>query len=255
MTSSQDRRWLVERVALDEAPAGTELTASERQRLAELASDDKAILATYPKAEVAAEVRRRLRVAEAASAYRRRRVATAVAPALAVAAALVLFVRVGTTPPGGKGVEPEVTRLKGGALVVHRKTADGSDVLRNRDVARAGDRIQLGFQLEGSAYVSLVSIDGRGVVTLHLPTEGQPAPVKFEPGRVQLPFSYELDDAPSFERFILVTSDGIFSVRQVQAAAPQLAAKPEDVAVAARLDLPPGLSQRDFVLTKETSDE
>ncbi len=253
MTASEDRTWLVERVALDEAPPGTALTRSERRRLAELRADDDVIRAAYPKAEVAAEIRRRQRVERVASAEGRRRISMVLVPALAVTSAFVLFVRSEPSAPTDPRREPEVTRFKGSALLVHRKTPDGAIRLHTGDVAGAGDRIQLGLRLDHAVFTVLLSVDGRGVVSQHLPAEGRSEPVRLEPGAVTLPFSYELDDAPKFERFFLVTSKQAFSLELIRRAAHTLAAKESDIAVRAPLDLPPGLTQLDFVLMKGDS--
>ena len=250
MSTSRDRKWLVERVALNEAPPGTELTESERRRVAEMATDDDAIRAAYPKAEVVAEILRRERVNRTVVSPTGWRGAAIVAPAIAVAAAFVLVTRVGTPPPGSDGRAVEVTRLKGAALVIHRKTEDGSALLRNGDVAQAGDRLQLGLRLDRPTYAVLLSIDGRGVVTPHLPSAGEPSPARLDPGSIQMRFSYELDDAPAFERFFLVTSERTFSPQLVRQAISRLSALPADVAVKTPLDLPSGLGQLDFVLKK-----
>ena len=248
MTSSRNREWLVERVALDEAPSDVELTASERDRLAELVADDESIRAAYPKASVAAEILRRDRTRRASASAHRSRTLNWLAPAVAVAAAFVLFLSIGTSPQPDPG--REATRLKGAAIVVHRKTVDGADVMKSGDTAAAGDRIQLGFRLDRAAFGALVSIDGRGVVTFHLPSEVNAPAVQLEAGVAQLPYSYELDDAPAFERFVLVTSERSFSLDAVKQAAAKLAELSTVDAVRAPLDLPDGLGQLDFVLLK-----
>ena len=251
MTASKDRQWLVERVALQEATVGTELTASEQARLAELRADDEAIRVAYPAAEVAAEVRRRLRVEQVrATTGGGRRLSMVLAPALAATAAAALLV--GVEPAPGPGDRPgrEVTRLKGAALVLHRKTETGSAPLRTGDAATAGDRIQVGYRIDRAVFAVLLSIDGRGVVTHHLPVEGAATPSRLEPGAHQLPFSYQLDDAPAFERFILVTSPRSFSADEVRQAADRLARQAADVALKAPLELPDALAQLDFVLMK-----
>ena len=51
----------------------------------------------------------------------------------------------------------------------------------------------------------LVSIDGRGVATLHFPDDVDPTALAHG-GAMALDHSYELDDAPGFERFLRVTA-------------------------------------------------
>lgn len=97
-----------------------------------------------------------------------------------------------------------------------------------------------------AAFGVVVSIDGRGHVTRHLPEEGAAAAAL--DGREQaLPHAYELDDAPAFERFVLVTGPRAFDVAAVLAAA---AALPREEARTRALSLPDGLAQRSVVLDK-----
>jgi hypothetical protein len=96
----------------------------------------------------------------------------------------------------------------------------------------------------------IVSIDGRGVLTRHLPAHGGQA-VPLDPGPATLPESYELDDAPAFERFYLVTADAPFPVETVVEAVMRRHARPEGAGGDGRLDLPPSLEQSTFVLRKE----
>jgi hypothetical protein len=72
----------------------------------------------------------------------------------------------------------------------------------------------------------IISIDGRGVVTLHYPEEGH-APAKLELNRkVLLPRAYQLDDAPGFERFFYLSSKNPVNVGAVMEAARSLARDP-----------------------------
>lgn len=255
------RTWLVERAALGEAPPGAELTAEERRRVEALRAENDAALAEHPPARVAAEIQRRL----ARSDRGRRlglapRVVFVAGPALAVATLVVTVVREpsgpdapsGPTPSTATPADPEAVRIKGAAdLLAHRKTARGSAPLRSGDVVAPGDRVQLGVRLDAPAHVVVVSIDGRGVTTLHVPTDAAMPPPRFDAGATSLPFSYELDDAPRFERFFLVTAAGSFSTREVVTAAETLAAQPAAVAARAPLALPANLAQLDLRLRKD----
>ena len=251
MNVSRDRQWLVERVALGEAPADTTLTASEQQRLAELTADDEAIRSMYSKGDVSAEVRRRQRVEAVRARSELRRGWPMLASGLAATAAVALWVFVpgGAKDPGAIA-RMEQTRLKGAGLILHRKTAEGSDTLISGERARAGDRIQIGYRLDQASFAVLLSVDGRGVVTYHVPSDGRFEPVQRDAGHHQLSFSYQLDDAPAFERFFLVTSDRAFAIAEVRRAAARLSQKPRSVALTEPLALPGGLSQLDFVLIK-----
>ncbi|MDE2832664.1 MAG: hypothetical protein OXN20_21310, partial [Gemmatimonadota bacterium] len=61
----------------------------------------------------------------------------------------------------------------------------------------------------------IVSVDGRGTVTRHLPASGTSAVRLIQGDPVPLDYSYELDDAPKWERFYFLTADASFDVRDV----------------------------------------
>lgn len=243
------RNWLIERVALGEREP-SELTEAERAYLETLEADSAELLARHPPAAVAAEIARRARVERVREAQPRRALLWA-APLLAGAAGLTLMVglRGPDRNPSTQGGVEDTVRLKGQALLLHRKTSAGTERLRDGRTAREGDRLQLGFRLDAARHVVLLSVDGRGVVTLHLPDSRSQLAPRFEAGTASVPFSYELDDAPRFERFFLVVAPETFSVSEAVNAAESLAGQLEPDAAA--LDLPPGLSQLDLTLRKE----
>jgi len=99
------------------------------------------------------------------------------------------------------------TRIKGfdARMEVWKKTESGIVELKNLDEAREGDEIQLRYSVPQKCFGLLFSMDGNGVVTLHL-GDGAKA-IALKPGNMNsLPFAYKLDDAPRFEKFFLVTS-------------------------------------------------
>jgi hypothetical protein len=147
-------------------------------------------------------------------------------------------------------------RIKGlrPALSLFRKTAAGSEALADGDRARQGDVIRVGYRASGRRYGVIVSLDGRGAVTRHLPEQGRLA-AALEGGEVVLlAHAYELDDAPAWERFYFVTADEPFEVEAVEDAARR--ARVEHAAAVAQapeaLRLPKPLEQASFLLTKET---
>jgi hypothetical protein len=167
-------------------------------------------------------------------------------PAVLVAASLILAVvlpRMG--PRDGDG-----DRIKGllPGLAVYRKTDTGSETLADGAIAHRGDVIRLGYRAAGKPYGVILSIDGRGAVTLHLPPNGeQAASLQGEP-TVLLDQAYELDDAPRWERFYFVTGETSFPVQPVMDAARRAASNPRPQPA---LDLPRGLEQSIFLLQKE----
>jgi hypothetical protein len=108
--------------------------------------------------------------------------------------------------------------------------------------------VQVSYVAAGNGYGIILSVDGRGAVTLHAPETGAQSVPLAASGTHALPRAYELDDAPAFERFILVTSSTPFALDEVLAAARALAASPQ--ARTAPLPLPEGLTQVSFTLNK-----
>jgi len=172
------------------------------------------------------------------------------------------------TSPGDIGSHdrdslPDVTRVKGPPrLLLHRKRSDGKTELLDakNDAARAGDRIQISYMrgdaAHGAVHGVILSIDGAGAVTLHFPPLPGGSTLLKRPNQgdsaASLSHSYELDDAPDYERFLFVTSPTPIDVGAVLVSAEKLA---RDRAAAARdsLALPPTLAQLWYTLRKETA--
>ncbi len=260
--------WLLERIALGELPPDALAAARARlarepgglERLARLEADSRATLERLPPEAVVREVARRAeasaRLARARASlgarplsWRRRVPALALGPALVVA--FLVVGRPGVEPGGLAGeAGEEVTRLKGLApqLVLHRQRGESSERLTDGTRAAEGDVVQVAYVAAGSVHGAILSIDGRGTVTLHAPEEGTHSAALAPAGTHALPRAYELDDAPAFERFFLVTSDAPFSLEPVLSAARALAASPE--ARSAPLALPAGFTHTSFTLEK-----
>lgn len=135
-------------------------------------------------------------------------------------------------------------------LRIYRKRSDGVERLSDEAEVRAGDVLQLGYVRGEYAHGVLLSIDGRGTVTLHQPASSEGASqLASESGQVLLESAYELDDAPGFERFMFVLSHEPLAVERVLAAARELA---KDGARARRepLLLPVRTAQRSLLLRK-----
>jgi hypothetical protein len=253
MASDANRtpQYLVELAAAGElgphrSRAVLEQAARERggaELLAALRSDDAATLARLPPERVGAEVARR--------SPRRRRRRWLLVPVLAAAGAAASLVLVQGAARHRPTPEEDGTRVKGRAaphLLVHRRTTSGAEVVAPGAPARPGDLLQLGY-VAAPGFGVIVSIDGRGGVTRHWPAEGDEAGALTSGREVLLPESFRLDDAPSFERFILVTADRPFEVAPVLDAARVLAVRPDAREV--RLPLAQGLSEASFVVSKE----
>ncbi len=273
--------WLVERLHAGDLPSGEAERVRARLeaegglgRLEALRADDAAFREAHPPGPALGEIRRRAAGWRAGAARpgrlsspewapaalvlapaRRAAWRRALVPALAMAAVVVFAVVL--VPRGGEVIGPadpgtEGTRVKGvGAprLEVHRRLPGGEpEALAAGAAVRAGDLLQLSYVAAGTSYGVVVSIDGRGAVTLHLPEGGGRAVALHRGKAVALEHAYQLDDAPGFERFFLVTGKDPFDAGAVVEAARRLAAL--GAAEVSPLSLPPGLEQQSVLLTK-----
>jgi hypothetical protein len=225
---------------------------SLRTRLAEIERSNTEILAEYPPQRMAPLLE--ARAGREAPPRRARSFTMIVLPAAAVALIfLSIFTPVYLSRMRTDGTE--ITRAKEPKeLSIYKKTADGAKKLADGSGVSAGDVLQIGYVAENARYGAIFSVDGRGVVTFHFPESftGQAlnAPELDQKGRTVLPFSYELDNAPGFERFFFVYSDSRFDVREVAKAAQSLASNPS-TAERAGLRLPRGLSFLSLLLKKQ----
>ena len=232
--------------------ARLEVEPALKARLQELEDSNRAILARLPAPRVAAEVR--LRAGRSATPAHPAvwHLAWAAPAITAAAVAFAVFTKDATrqagisleTNPAGerlKGLSPHLAalRIRGG---VAEPVASGGE-------AKAGDTVQLSYVSAGRDWGMVLSIDGRGAVTLHLPPDVSKVALLSKGGEVALPSAYVLDDAPGFERFIFISSGLPFSPASVLEAARAVASRPD--ARAARLELPDSLEQSDFLLIKE----
>ncbi len=146
-------------------------------------------------------------------------------PLLALAAVLSLSIFVAIWIPGREiqmldGIDPtqllEPTRIKGNArLFLYRKTDQGTESLTNGSMARKGERIQIHYQAGDSPYGTIFSVDGNGIFTQHLPASGDQSATLTQGDPVSLDFSYELDNAPKWERFYFITSKTAFDLKPI----------------------------------------
>jgi hypothetical protein len=103
-------------------------------------------------------------------------------------------------------------------LEVFRHAPSGPELLLEGARVSQGDTLQLAYRAHGERYGAILSLDGRGVLTRSLPLEGDEAVPLEAGGLVPLPHALSLDDAPSFERFFLVTGQAPFSLGPVERA-------------------------------------
>ncbi len=300
MTSHHDQLpgWKLERYLLQELPA-EEMASVQRlvegdpaqaARLEALRQSNEEVLARYPAGWMGRQIARRAQgPATASDAGRSPRSAwwsrlwPLPAPAAVALIALAALPLLRGGDEGGDSGLPLEIRLKGAGahLLLHRKTEEGGERLRDGALARRHDQIQFQYQAAGQAYGLILSIDGAGLVTRHFPDHGSRAAPLQQAGVGSLEFAYELDDAPGWERFYFVTAAVPFDVDAVMSAAHRLAAasgssadagaqaagaqaagarpmgaRPMGAVVpgpADSLDVPAGLEQSLFTLRKERS--
>jgi hypothetical protein len=259
----------IEKLLLDELPQSEKerlLTdPSVQRRLEELKAENRRILDEYPPEEMAKAIRNRSRWSqqtEAAQAAQSRRQSKRPGRLrlgrLIPAASFALLVLVGgllliTRGPGffaPQGQDAE-TRLKGGVghLNIYMKTEAGARLLEEGERVSEGTTLQVGYVSGANEYGAIISIDGRGTVTVHFPLSAVTGQTLEGEGEVLLRFAYTLDDAPDFERFFFVFSERPFSVETVLEAAEKLSEEPE-AAKSQDLHLPRRLEQSSILLLK-----
>jgi len=256
---------LLEQYALGELPdsekaeveAALAFDSSLRARLAALKASDEEILAEARPAEIAAAIRRRMvsvigrdgagRAAGRGSAWR-----PTLGPLLTAAAALLVLVGVALA----RGIlfpsADDLTRAKGGApgISIFRKAAAGPVELRDGAGAAEGDILQIKYYSGDARYGAILSLDGRGNLTWHLPArDAEPRAPPLSRGEAALGSAYELDDAPGFERFFFLSSKSDFDLEAAAYALRELAASGASAASGVPR-LPAGIEWKSILLVK-----
>ena len=201
-------------------------------RIDALKASNSDILSEYPPAQLAASIRMRHEISEQEKWKKRRLALLPLFAAVAAAAAIALFMILPVAPNNGafsSGGPADVTapgafggdtRIKGdGApmLNVGKRTVEGQEWLKNGESVAAGDELQIKFNAGLAHSLVICSVDGRGEISLHYPQSESDSTKVVPLSEKILPYGYTLDDAPRFERFILVWSedDKPVSVRDV----------------------------------------
>jgi hypothetical protein len=255
---------LLERYRLGELDAEKSARIEERLRddpdlrrsLKELEQSDHEILTRYRPEETARRITARL--AEQRGQNRRRLPVFGLATAAAGAFAVLFFVLVAPGPRNGEtlATKPvEVVRAKGDpaspepTLSIFRLGPSGPESLTDGTTVFTRDTVQVQYEISGTWYGVILSLDGRGAVTPHYPlSPSETAALK--PGRVLLENAFELDNVPDFEKFYFITAAAEFDPSLVFEAARRLARSGKPVRDA-DLKLPARFTQTSFLLLKE----
>jgi hypothetical protein len=236
-----------------------ELTDAERSRVESALSTEEQARLRREDGELRSALLARQSPAEFARRVRARRPARRsamwiAAPALTAAAALVAVLQ--SAPAEQSGTPPSVVdeapgeRSKGlrPQIHVYRRTERDVEELHEGATVHPHDLLQLGYVGAGRRFGALISIDGAGAVTTHLPSSGSVATALAHHGEQLLPSAYELDAAPRFERFLFVTADEPFDLAPLLDVARKL---PRDRAESGPLPLAPRFAQQSLRLRKE----
>ena len=103
------------------------------------------------------------------------------------------------------------------AINLYRQKGREIQALNNGDFAKPGDVIQITYNAGSDEYGIIFSVDGNGNITRHFPETGwEAAQLIHRSDETPLDFSYELDNAPDFECFIMVTSKNQFTLEDIE---------------------------------------
>ncbi|MBN2400799.1 MAG: hypothetical protein JXN64_00220 [Spirochaetes bacterium] len=179
------------------------------------------ILDAYPEEKIAAEITHKADAQNAALKKTRRipKIYLRVFAPIAIAAAAIVVVLLPAVKQDVAVIVPDdITREKGKemSLYLYRKNRNGEiDIMKNGSKAKPGDLLQIGYSSLKNGYGVILSIDGRGKVTLHYPAD-EKASTRLDAGKKRLlDNSFELDDAPDFERFFFITSSNEINTESV----------------------------------------
>ena len=103
------------------------------------------------------------------------------------------------------------------SINLYRQKGREVQALNNGDFARSGDVIQITYNAGAEEYGVIFSVDGNGNITRHFPENSwQAGQLIHRNDETPLDFYYELDNAPDFECFIMVTSKKHFSLDGIE---------------------------------------
>ncbi|MGL4368510.1 MAG: ActD-like protein, partial [Spirochaetota bacterium] len=113
-------------------------------------------------------------------------------------------------------------------IFLYLKEQSGVRQLTRGDSASEGNLLQIAY-VSRKRFGVIISIDGRGSVTLHFPATTKENTVLQQKGTAYLPNSYQLDDAPAFEKFFFIAADSPLNVPEIMAYARTCAKNPEKI--------------------------
>jgi len=265
MTNENVKDWELERYCLGELPRRrieeikrvVQKNPELCKRIEILQQSNQETLREYPSESLIPKILERYKEAEnqenrqkSAKPFGRKRFLYAV-PVLA-AALLIIFVvfsERGTLVPDTRIKGEEAIDYTKTQIVLYRKIADDVEILADGDQAAAGDLLQIVYVPGEKTYGVVFSIDGYGTVTLHFPESQAASTVLNQEKKVLLGSSYELDDAPGFERFFFITAMEDIDVQNILRQA-KIFADLSGSAAEGILNLPQAYTQFSILLNK-----
>jgi hypothetical protein len=248
MKHKETNAWTLERYILNELPTRRMKEINQqlkeypglRAAVEKLRNSNNDILNQYPPDSIVPQILsqykiekgRKEQVTPTRPVFFRRLLAASPAFAIALVLFFILFpfqkdrgdLTKPMTPSDGTRPKGEQTfDMTKPNLLIFRKKNDKVELLENRVKAKAGDLLQIAYITANEKYGVILSIDGYGTVTLHHPDRNDQSTILKDKKKVYLSSSYELDDAPGFERFFFITSMSEINVEDVIQKARKLA--------------------------------
>jgi len=220
------QNWKVERYLLGELPESemVALNALEsenaefRSRIEQLKRSNEELLSKYPAKQTAEKMHANLRNFAVIEQKNKWRIYLSACAALIMAATVLITVIPNSVVTDDFiAVNEYETRIKGlkAGLEIWRKTAESTEKLADNSEAATGDLLQMRYTAEKKCYGVILSLDGNGTLTIHLSGSNGKA-AELEAGKiVSLENAYELDNAPKFETFYLITDTTEFALAPI----------------------------------------
>ena len=137
---------------------------------------------------------------------------------LLVFASLFLFLMIPSMEqPLQERFEFSEIRSKGllSKILIYRLKEGHSQRLEENQTVNPGDLLQISYISTDAKYGIILSIDHNHWVTLHYPTQTHLSTQLQQGKEIFLNHSYELDDAPNFERFYFITSNQPINIEDI----------------------------------------
>jgi hypothetical protein len=233
-----------------------------RAKLEELSCSDREILNEYPAARLVPDIQKRAAAIQQAQIARPARLRFVLVAVPAMALAIIMLVILPPIFRQKHSLAPKIDRepyigvkgekglsLSTPGLQIFRKDGGNVEKLSDGSQAAAGDLLQLAYIRGDESHGVIVSIDGRGSVTLHFPAHARGDTALKIGHPIFLPTAYKLDTAPRFERFLFVTAKEKIPVNEILEKARNLASD-QGSAMTAKLNLPDRFQQFSLLIRK-----